>query len=91
MTRILFTALLVLLPVSAASARCVCACMDGHVQQLCQNSYDIPAICSPRICPIAPPSIEPIQRPRIPSIGTTGCRMQQVWNGWRYDWVQVCT
>ena len=90
MIRITFAALLVLLPVSAASARCVCACINGQAQQLCQNSYDIPAICSPRICPIVPPTIEPIQRPRIPPIGTTDCRMQQVWNGWRYVRKEVC-
>jgi len=73
-------------------ASCTCVCMNGENQPLCTSTLDIAPICPPKICPIEPPSIEPIQAPRIPPIGTTDCRMEQVYNQNtnRYEWVEVC-
>lgn len=78
--------------VGAASAQCVCRCVDGRVQPICRSSLDIPPICAPQICRIVPPSIAPIPSPGIPPIGTSGCRQAQVFNPitGRYEWRTVC-
>jgi hypothetical protein len=73
-----------------AQATCRSTFIDGHQGQLCDNSWDIPAIPTPAIAPIVPPSIAPIQVPVIPPIGTTSCRQAQVWNGFGYQWQTVC-
>ena len=57
---------------NAASAECICQCVNGHMQPLCQNAIDLPPICPPTICPIMSPSIAPINPPTIPPIGTSG-------------------
>ena len=77
---------------SPANASCVCRCVDGEVQALCESTIDIPPICPPKICPIVPPSIEPIQKPTLPPIGTKECRQVQVLNPDtnRYEWRTVC-
>jgi hypothetical protein len=74
------------------NARCICTCMNGANQPLCESALDLPPICPPRICPIKPPSIEPIKLPSIPPIGTRSCRMEQVLNPYteRYEWREVC-
>ena len=86
----LVTAPLVLLP-EPARAACECRCIDGEVRALCSSTLDLDPVCAPRICPPVPPSIAPIQAPRIPPIGTTSCRQVQmeVPRG-RYEWREVC-
>src|SRR5262245_5924414 len=71
---------------------CRCACVNGEVVPLCSNSLDLPPICAPRICPIVPSAIEPIQPPRIPPVGTSQCTMKQVLNRFtgRYEWKEIC-
>lgn len=75
-----------------AGAACVCRCVDGEVRALCSSSIDVPPICAPRVCQITPPSVAPIQVPRVPPVGTTECRMAQVLNPrtQRYEWREVC-
>src|SRR3954453_18840949 len=52
--RLLPAALVVwLLGVAAANADCVCQCVDGQMQPLCQSSIDLPSLCAPTICPLA--------------------------------------
>ncbi len=77
---------------SNASASCQCVCMNGEVRAICTSTLDIEPICSPRLCPQTPPSIEPIQRPRIPPIGTSKCVQKQIYNEYtrRYEWREVC-
>jgi hypothetical protein len=75
---------------SSANAACQCVCMNGNVEAVCSSSIDIRPICSPRICPIVPPSVRPIDPPRVPPVGATRCRSEQVWNGERYEWVEIC-
>lgn len=74
------------------NSACHCACVNGEVVPLCSNSLEIPPNCASRICPIVPPAIEPIQRPRIPPLGTNQCTMKQVLNPFtgRYEWKQIC-
>jgi hypothetical protein len=75
-----------------ASASCVCRCMNGQNQPICDDSMSVPPICPPVICPIEPPSVTPIQAPTIPPIGTTDCRQEQVYNPYtqRYEWKTIC-
>ncbi len=90
MRRILIA--LALLASTSAYAQCTCRCVNGSVQQLCRAALDMPVICAPQICPMVPPSIQPIQPIRTPPIGTTSCRMMQVYQAHlgRYEWLQVC-
>jgi hypothetical protein len=88
--KVLIVVLAVLTVSTAAQAACVCECVNGHQQQLCESSIDIPAVCAPTICPIVSPSVAPIMTPMVPPIGTTSCHMAQVWNGYTYTWQRVC-
>ena len=83
---------LALLASTSAYAQCVCRCVNGSLQNLCRSPLDIPAICAPQICPIVPPSIQPIQPITIPRIGTTACRKVPVFmpHLGRHEWVTVC-
>jgi len=88
----LAVALYVVALATPANARCVCRCINGQVQDVCDSAIDIPPICTPQICPITPPSIAPIPKPTIPPLGTTSCRQVQVLNPRtnQYEWRQVC-
>jgi hypothetical protein len=88
--RTLFVVFAVLAVSTAAQARCVCECVSGHVEHICESAIDIPPICAPTICPIVPPSIAPIETPALPPLGTTSCHMTQVWNGYGYVWQRLC-
>ncbi len=92
-------ALLVLLALSAlagmasrADARCVCRCVNGAVEPICESPLDLPPICSLQICPLVPPAVTPIAPLTIPPVGTTSCQMQQVLNPatGQYEWRQLC-
>lgn len=91
MRQILF-AVSLLMGIYDAGAACVCRCVNGEVRALCSSSIDIEPICAPQVCSIVPPSIAPIQQPRIPPIGTQSCRQAQVLNPntGRYEWREIC-
>lgn len=76
-----------------ASASCVCRCVNGEVVPLCTSSLDLAPICAPRVCPLTPPSIAPLDSLRLPPLGTTSCRQEQVLNPYtgRYEWKRVCS
>lgn len=82
----------VLLATGVVNADCRCVCMNGNVQAVCSSTLDVEPVCSPRVCPITPPSVEPIQRPRVPPVGTTNCVQRQVYNEYtrQYEWKEVC-
>lgn len=63
---ILMAGIGVLLATRIVNADCRCVCMNGNVQAVCSSTLDVEPVCSPRVCPITPPSVEPIQRPRVP-------------------------
>ncbi len=75
-----------------ATAACICQCVNGHVEAICQSAIDLKPICSPTLCPLVPPSLKPIESPTVPPIGTSQCHNQQVWNPslGRYEWVRLC-
>ena len=85
-------ALLFLAGTGASQAACQCACVDGHVQAICENAIDLKPICAPQICQIVPPSVRPIQAPTMPPIGTRSCGPHQVFNPQtgRYEWQSLC-
>lgn len=78
--------------VTPARADCVCRCVDGQMQPLCSNTIDIPPVCMPTVCAIAPPSIAPITPPSIPPLGASSCSPRQVQDPdtGRYEWQRVC-
>jgi hypothetical protein len=75
-----------------AQAACVCQCVNGQMQPICENAMDLPPLCPPTICGIVPPSIRPIAPPMIPPIGTNSCGPEQVQNlvTGIYEWRTVC-
>jgi hypothetical protein len=77
---------------SGADAACICRCVDGRMQPVCENSLDNPPICPPAICGMVPPSIQPIPSPTIPPIGTSECHPRQVQNPatGMYEWKTIC-
>jgi hypothetical protein len=75
-----------------SQAACVCRCVDGEMQPLCDSSIDLPLICPATVCAIPPVSIKPIQPPAIPPLGTSQCTPRQVANPntGRYEWRSLC-
>jgi hypothetical protein len=75
-----------------AQADCVCQCVNGQMEPICENTFDLRPICPPTICGIVPPSIRPIDPPMIPPIGTSSCGPEQVENPdtGQYEWRTIC-
>lgn len=73
-------------------ANCSCKCINGRVEALCDNSYEIKPICQASICPLSAPSIAPMSPSTLPPIGTTQCDMEQVFDDYqgRYVWKEIC-
>ena len=88
----LVAALLGALGVTAASAACVCRCVDGENRPLCQSTIDLPPICPPKLCPLETPKLAPLDPPRLPPLGTTQCEQKQVLNPYtgKYEWRRIC-
>jgi hypothetical protein len=79
------------LSANVVRAECICQCVNGHMQPLCQSAIDLPPICPPTICPIMSPSIAPINPPTIPPIGTSECHQARVCDTFgNCRWQQVC-
>jgi len=91
MNRFLLPVVIMTVPF-AAHANCDCVCVNGHVEQLCDSSYDMPTICAAQICPIAPPTLAPLAPAVIPPIGTSSCWMDRIYNSitGQYEWTMVC-
>lgn len=66
--------------------------MNGEARAIFSSILDVPPICSPIICPVIPPSTEPIQSLRALPIGTSNCVQKQIYDGglYRYKWQEVC-
>ncbi|KFC63572.1 hypothetical protein FG93_05698 [Bosea sp. LC85] len=77
---------------SPAFAACTCRCINGELRSLCDSSFDFRPMCSAQICPIAPPSIAPIQPLMLPPMGKTSCRQVQALNSdtSEYEWETLC-
>jgi hypothetical protein len=76
----------------SANAECRCVCMNGSVDVVCTSTFDLKPICPPRVCPNTPPSLTPLEKPRLPPIGTSKCVQKQIFNERtrRYEWREVC-
>ena len=59
-------------------------------KQVCDNTYDVPAIRSPSIRPIQKPQVRPIETPSVPLVGTTRCRTQSVYENGQWVNKQIC-
>lgn len=74
---------------------CTCVCIAGSSQpvSVCDRVSDVPAICAPRICSIAPPTVRPIEPIVLPPLGTSECRNERVLNDLtnQYEWVVLCS
>jgi hypothetical protein len=90
--RLLLAAAFVLLLAAESEASCVCRCVDGEMQPLCESSIDVPPVCPVTICALVPPSVTPMQPLGIPPLGTSQCSQRQVLNPTtrRYEWRSVC-
>ena len=74
-----------------AEARCVCACVDGKKQNICSSTLDLKIPCF-GICPLKTPSLKPLKPLGLNPLGTTTCKMKQVYNYYtmRYEWKKIC-
>jgi hypothetical protein len=90
--RILLIVTFALLLTAESQAACVCRCVDGAMQPLCDSSIDLPPVCPAAVCAIPPPAIKPIQPLAIPPLGTSQCSPRQVVNPntRRYEWISIC-
>jgi hypothetical protein len=77
---------------SAANAACVCRCVNGNMEPICESAIDLQPICPPTICGIVPPSIQPIAPPILPPLGASSCGPEQVQNPYThmYEWRTIC-
>lgn len=82
-----------LLLTAEAQASCVCRCVDGEMQPLCESSLELPPICPLTVCTLVPPSVEPMQPLGIPPLGTSQCSQHQILNPStrQYEWRSVCS
>ncbi len=73
------------------NASCRCSCVNGQMQNLCDNSFDVQTPCV-GICPITTPSVAPVMAPTVPAVGTSSCQMKQVYNNLTgsYEWKNIC-
>ncbi len=78
--RLLLAVAFALLLTAEAHASCICRCVDGEMQPLCDSSIDLPPICPLTACAVVPPSVKPIQPLGIPPPGTSQCSQRQVLN-----------
>lgn len=92
MKRKLFAIIMLMIGLGIANADCVCKCVNGNVEAICENAFELKPLCSPMICPLPTPSIAPLELPSLPPIGTTQCRQEQIYNEWTgsYEWVEIC-
>jgi hypothetical protein len=76
-----------------AQAGCICRCVNGTVEAICQSAIDLKPLCPATLCPLVPPSLKPLEPVGLPPLGTSQCHNQQVWNPAtsRYEWRRLCT
>jgi hypothetical protein len=89
--RVCLVTLFLMMSVSAASAACVCRCVDGEARAICGSTYDSKPACAQNLCPMVSPS-RPIDVYPTQPIGRPGCSQQQVLNTrtGQYEWRQLC-
>jgi hypothetical protein len=85
-------AVLLLSLTAISHAECVCRCVDGELQPICESAIDLPPLCPVAVCALPLPQPKPIQPPVLPPLGTTKCTPRQVLdpNTGQYDWQSIC-
>jgi hypothetical protein len=85
-------AVLASLMTADAWAACVCRCVDGQMQPLCESSIDLPPVCPATLCALPLPLSKPIEPPALPPLGTKKCSPRQVQNPdtGQYEWRDLC-
>ena len=76
-----------------SQAACVCRCVDGEVQPLCQNGFELRPYCTDlMLCPLVPPSLPPLDPPGALPLGTIECRQAYVCDvyGRHCRWRRIC-
>ena len=75
-----------------AEAACVCRCVDGKIQPICDRGTDLRPRCTKKFCPVPPPSAKPVAPKIVPPFGTKSCAMKQVLtpDTRRYQWQRIC-
>ena len=87
----LLVILLDLLWVAPARAACLCQCVDGEMQPLCESTIDLKPICPRAVCFPPPPSLAPLNPATLPPLGATACRQAQLCDSYgNCRWQQVC-
>lgn len=83
--------LLIFFP-AEADAACVCRCVNGKTQPVCDSPVDLKPICARAHCPIPPRSKRPQLPATAPPLGATSCAMAQVLDPrtQRYEWQRIC-
>lgn len=59
-------------------------------KQVCDNSWDSPAVDMPSVRPIQQPQVRPLEYPSVPPIGTTRCRNESVYENGRWVTKRIC-
>ena len=77
---------------ATVDAACVCGCVNGKVQPVCDSPVDLKPICARAHCPIPPRGKRPQPPASAPPLGATSCSMEQVLNPrtQRYEWRRIC-
>lgn len=90
--RLLLTAALLLYLTATSHAECVCRCVDGQMQPICESTIDLRPLCPVMVCALPLPQSKPIQPPVLPPLGTTKCTPRQVLDpdAGQYEWQSVC-
>lgn len=72
-----------------AEAGCSCSCIDGRVQPICTNSFDIKPICPALTCPRS--GVTAITPVGPPGSGARACREERVCDAFqRCEWKDPC-
>jgi len=88
----------VLIATSQANAACRIVYVDHDFnaltpvvkKQVCESQLDLPAINNPGLRPIQTPALKPLEPLTLPPLGTTRCRTQRVWDGYRWVNQRLC-
>lgn len=74
------------------NASCTCECVNGKIEPLCTDALEATPICGMEVCPIPPPSAQPVLPPMLPPLGSSKCEEKQVLNRDtnQYEWKVIC-
>jgi hypothetical protein len=69
---------------------CICLCVDGDLQPVCDSPLDLQPICGYEMCGNPPPALKPLEPIQLPPLGTSKCGLKQVKIGGVWQWVSIC-